>query len=77
MTEERLKNRWKLAVDKEMLIMLVMKGARIDVGYTLSVGRVESALPISIDCNICDISVSDVGWESNNAFLLQCTYTFI
>lgn len=45
-TEERLKNRWKLAVDKEMLIMLVMKGARINVGYTLSVGRVESALPI-------------------------------
>ena len=68
MTKECLKRRGKLPVDKERLIILVMMGTRIDEqSFSKEVGIGSSSHCLfGRDCNRWDISVSDVGWKTDN-----------
>ena len=68
MTIECLKRRGKLPVDNERFIILVMMGTRIDAqSFSKEVGIGSSSHCLfGRDCNRCDISVSDVGWKTDN-----------
>jgi len=67
-TKECLKRRGKFPVDREMLIILVMMGTRIDAqSFSKEVGIGSSShCFFRRDCNKLDTSVSDVGWKTDN-----------